>query len=77
MHQTKFTDAMVKAMSFVMSKLGAKGVFHNTLLFSGRFLVGRPRDALQAKLTRRHLRSSEFHTSVNSSSPSFPHLEVL
>jgi len=39
-HQTRFTDAMVKCMSFVMSKLGAKGVFHNTLLFSGRFLVG-------------------------------------
>ena len=38
-HQTRFTDAMVKCMSFVMSKLGAKGVFHNTLLFSGRFLA--------------------------------------
>lgn len=30
---------MIKAMTFVMGKLGAKGVFHNTLLFSGRFLV--------------------------------------
>jgi hypothetical protein len=36
----KFTKAMIKVMTFVMSKLGAKGVFHNTLIFSGRFLVG-------------------------------------
>jgi hypothetical protein len=30
---------MVKTMNLVMGKLGAKGVFHNTLLFSGRFLA--------------------------------------
>jgi hypothetical protein len=29
-HRAKFTDAMVKCMTFVMGKLGAKGVFHNT-----------------------------------------------
>ena len=29
----------MKCMTFVMGKLSAKGVFHNTLLFSGRFLV--------------------------------------
>ena len=39
MHQKKFMNTMVKCMTFVMGKLGAKGVFHNTLLFSGRFLV--------------------------------------
>ncbi|WVW82100.1 hypothetical protein I302_104105 [Kwoniella bestiolae CBS 10118] len=38
-HQTRFTQMMIKCMTFVMSKLGAKGVFHNTLLFSGRFLA--------------------------------------
>ncbi|WWD18062.1 hypothetical protein CI109_102509 [Kwoniella shandongensis] len=38
-HRTKFTLTMIKCMTFVMSKLGAKGVFHNTLLFSGRFLA--------------------------------------
>jgi hypothetical protein len=38
-HQKKFTRMMVRCMTFVMGKLGAKGVFHNTLLFSGRFLV--------------------------------------
>nr|XP_019014772.1 uncharacterized protein I206_00858 [Kwoniella pini CBS 10737]OCF53553.1 hypothetical protein I206_00858 [Kwoniella pini CBS 10737] len=38
-HQAKFTQMMIKCMTFVMSKLGAKGVFHNTLLFSGRFLA--------------------------------------
>ncbi|KAK6905515.1 hypothetical protein I203_106344 [Kwoniella mangroviensis CBS 8507] len=38
-HLAKFTQMMIKCMTFVMSKLGAKGVFHNTLLFSGRFLA--------------------------------------
>ncbi|KAK8865757.1 hypothetical protein IAR55_000904 [Kwoniella newhampshirensis] len=38
-HRTKFTLTMIRCMTFVMSKLGAKGVFHNTLLFSGRFLA--------------------------------------
>jgi hypothetical protein len=38
-NQSRFTQLMIKAMTFVMGKLGAKGVFHNTLLFSGRFLV--------------------------------------
>ncbi|WWC58416.1 uncharacterized protein I303_100956 [Kwoniella dejecticola CBS 10117] len=38
-HQAKFTQMMIKCMTFVMNKLGAKGVFHNTLLFSGRFLA--------------------------------------
>ncbi|WVQ97110.1 hypothetical protein IAU59_004220 [Kwoniella sp. CBS 9459] len=38
-HQARFTSMMIKCMNFVMSKLGAKGVFHNTLLFSGRFLA--------------------------------------
>jgi hypothetical protein len=35
----KFTKMMMRIVEFVMSKLGAKGVFHNTLLFSGRTLV--------------------------------------
>ncbi len=39
MYREKFTGMMMRGMSFVMGKLGAKGVFHNTLLFSGRFLV--------------------------------------
>ncbi|WVR05720.1 hypothetical protein IAU60_002744 [Kwoniella sp. DSM 27419] len=38
-HQARFTQLMIKCMTFVMNKLGAKGVFHNTLLFSGRFLA--------------------------------------
>ena len=38
-HRKRFTDIMIQCMTFVMSKLGAKGVFHNTLLFSGRFLA--------------------------------------
>ncbi|WWC86062.1 uncharacterized protein L201_000933 [Kwoniella dendrophila CBS 6074] len=38
-HQARFTQMMIRCMTFVMSKLGAKGVFHNTLLFSGRFLA--------------------------------------
>jgi hypothetical protein len=38
-HRKRFGDLMIKCMTFVMDKLGAKGVFHNTLLFSGRFLV--------------------------------------
>lgn len=38
-HKKRFTGLMVACMGFVMNKLGAKGVFHNTLLFSGRFLV--------------------------------------
>jgi hypothetical protein len=35
----RFTKMMIKVVEFVMGKLGAKGVFHNTLLFSGRTLV--------------------------------------
>jgi len=35
----KFIRMMIRVVGFVMSKLGAKGVFHNTLLFSGRTLV--------------------------------------
>ncbi|KAK4685823.1 hypothetical protein P7C73_g4314, partial [Tremellales sp. Uapishka_1] len=38
-HAASFTRLMIKTMNFVMGKLGAKGVFHNTLLFSGRFLA--------------------------------------
>lgn len=38
-HQSAFRNLMVRVMNFVMDKLGAKGVFHNTLLFSGRFLA--------------------------------------
>jgi hypothetical protein len=38
-HGKRFTGLMTRCMAFVMGKLGAKGVFHNTLLFSGRFLV--------------------------------------
>jgi hypothetical protein len=38
-HEAAFTNLAVRVMRFVMDKLGAKGVFHNTLLFSGRFLV--------------------------------------
>jgi hypothetical protein len=38
-HQDAFLHLMMRVMNFVMDKLGAKGVFHNTLLFSGRFLV--------------------------------------
>ena len=38
-HAKRFTGLMTRCMTFVMGKLGAKGVFHNTLLFSGRFLV--------------------------------------
>lgn len=38
-HQDAFMQLMMRVMTFVMDKLGAKGVFHNTLLFSGRFLV--------------------------------------
>jgi hypothetical protein len=37
--RAKFTKMMIRIVDFVMSKLGAKGVFHNTLLFSGRTLV--------------------------------------
>lgn len=37
--RAKFTKMMIRIVEFVMSKLGAKGVFHNTLLFSGRTLV--------------------------------------
>lgn len=39
MHQDAFSRLMMRVMNFVMDKLGAKGVFHNTLLFSGRFLA--------------------------------------
>ncbi|BEJ18126.1 hypothetical protein CspHIS471_0704030 [Cutaneotrichosporon sp. HIS471] len=38
-HQDAFLHLMMRVMNFVMDKLGAKGVFHNTLLFSGRFLA--------------------------------------
>ncbi|EIW72637.1 hypothetical protein M231_06537 [Tremella mesenterica] len=38
-HKDKFTATMIRVMNFVMAKLGAKGVFHNTLLFCGRFLA--------------------------------------
>ncbi|KAL7423767.1 hypothetical protein Q5752_001351 [Cryptotrichosporon argae] len=37
--EARFRRLMVRVMGFVMDKLGAKGVFHNTLLFSGRFLA--------------------------------------
>jgi len=37
--RTRFVRMMIRVVGFVMSKLGAKGVFHNTLLFSGRTLV--------------------------------------
>lgn len=40
-HMDAFLHLMMRVMNFVMDKLGAKGVFHNTLLFSGRFLVSR------------------------------------
>jgi hypothetical protein len=40
--QAKFTRMMIRVVEFVMGKLGAKGVFHNTLLFSGRTLVCSP-----------------------------------
>jgi hypothetical protein len=33
-----FRSLMVKTMTYVMSKLSGKGVFHNTLLFAGRML---------------------------------------
>ncbi|WVQ71148.1 hypothetical protein IAR50_000673 [Cryptococcus sp. DSM 104548] len=38
-HQSKFTQMMVRCMSFVMEKLGGRGVFQNILVFSGRFLA--------------------------------------
>ena len=50
-HQRRFTEAMMKCMTFVMGKLGAKGVFHNTLLFSGRFLVRLGQSHSRQKLT--------------------------
>lgn len=37
--RVRFTKMMMRIVDFVMGKLGAKGVFHNTLLFSGRTLV--------------------------------------
>lgn len=39
--QSRFTKMMMRIIEFVMGKLGAKGVFHNTLLFSGKTLVSR------------------------------------
>ena len=39
--KARFTQMMIRVMNYVMGKLGAKGVFHNTLLFCGRFLVSR------------------------------------
>ncbi|KAL1406191.1 hypothetical protein Q8F55_007880 [Vanrija albida] len=39
MHTDAFVQLTMRVMNFVMDKLGAKGVFHNTLLFSGRFLA--------------------------------------
>jgi hypothetical protein len=66
-HQEKFTGVMVRCMTFVMSKLGAKGVFHNTLLFSGRFLV-KTRNMWGRTQTDhlRPLRSSACRTSASS-----------
>lgn len=66
----RFTDTMIRTMSFVMSKLGAKGVFHNTLLFSGRFLVSHLRLRSNGA-NGRHLLSSGSRISVNSLSRSF------
>ena len=40
--QVRFTKMMMRVIEYVMGKLGAKGVFHNTLLFSGRTLVSLP-----------------------------------
>jgi hypothetical protein len=34
---------MTTVMTYVMSKLSGKGVFHNTLLFAGRMLGENPR----------------------------------
>lgn len=63
--EVRFTGLMMRVMGFVMAKLGAKGVFHNTLLFSGRILV-RPMSLAPLKLlTTRPLHSSASHTSVN------------
>ena len=74
-HRAKFTDAMVKCMTFVMGKLGAKGVFHNTLLFSGRFLVRF--SSTGHRLTSRHLHSSGYPISENNSSLSCNLLAAL
>ncbi len=52
-HQARFTALMITTMTFVMTKLGAKGVFHNTLLFSGRFLVGLSDERSDFMLTRK------------------------
>lgn len=38
-HRDKFTQMMIRCMSFVMEKLGGRGVFQNILVFSGRFLA--------------------------------------
>jgi hypothetical protein len=42
--RVRFTKMMMRIIEYVMGKLGAKGVFHNTLLFSGRTLVSFPSD---------------------------------
>ncbi|WVN85624.1 uncharacterized protein L203_100773 [Cryptococcus depauperatus CBS 7841] len=38
-HREKFTQLMVRCMTFVMEKLGGRGVFQNILVFSGQFLA--------------------------------------
>lgn len=61
-----FRGLMVRVIAFVMSKLGAKGVFHNSLLFSGRVLVSDFISARPKSNLLRHSRSSGYHTSPNS-----------
>jgi hypothetical protein len=57
-----FRGLMVRVVAFVMTKLGAKGVFHNSLLFSGRVLVS----AVSTPCAdHRHSRSFAFPTSHN------------
>jgi hypothetical protein len=69
--RSKFVRMMIRVVGFVMSKLGAKGVFHNTLLFSGRTLVSRSLETDEKKRADdRHLHSSGSHMSVNNLLPS-------
>ena len=63
----KFTRMMIKVVEFVMGKLGAKGVFHNTLLFSGRTLVCSLISVGGGADKNRHLPSSEFPILENNS----------
>ncbi len=44
--QATFRSLMVRIMTYVMSKLSGKGVFHNTLLFAGRTLGRSTSDCL-------------------------------